>query len=231
MDTSSVKLDRRLKAAASLVRPGKIVSDVGCDHGKLTAWHILSGTASKVIASDINELPLAKTKRLMSELGIEDKVETVLADGIPSAAAEDIIIAGIGPDVILGCMDRAPFIRDPLKNLVLVPASHPERLRDGLLRRGFRIIRDIGIKVSGKYYSVILCSYDGNPADPTPSFCELGLIDPAEEDGLEYMRHIRKRHETLLYNIKKSRSETGSSKSDISEEIIRNIDERLKDYD
>ena len=85
--------------------------------------------------------------------------------------------------------------------------------------------------MSGKYYSVILCSYDGNMTDPSPSFCELGLIDPSEEDGLEYIRHIRKRHETLLYNIKKSRSETGSSKSDISEEIIRNIDERLKDYD
>lgn len=31
-------LDARLAAAAAYVRPGHIAADIGCDHGKLSAW-------------------------------------------------------------------------------------------------------------------------------------------------------------------------------------------------
>ena len=227
MADSPVKLDRRLMAAASLVRPGTVVSDVGCDHGKLTAWLILSKRARKVIASDINEQPLEKTKKLVSDLGIGDKAEIILADGIPTDEADDIVMAGIGPDVILSCIDRAPFIKDSSKNIVLIPASHPERLREGLMKRGFTIAKDLGLEVSGKYYSVMSCSYSGDMRTPDPAFCELGLIDPSEEDGLEYMQHIRKKHENILKNIKRSSTSADALKIEISEEIIRAIDERL----
>lgn len=39
------KLDERLQAAADLVRPCDTAADIGCDHGKLSAYLACTGRA------------------------------------------------------------------------------------------------------------------------------------------------------------------------------------------
>ena len=56
-------LDARLAAAAAYVRPGHIAADIGCDHGKLSAWLAGSGCCPLVFACDLREGPLQKARR------------------------------------------------------------------------------------------------------------------------------------------------------------------------
>ena len=79
----------RLLMAASLVCNGKTVCDVGCDHGKLSLYLVKSGRAERVIATDINKMPLQKAIDLFSENGISDKAEFHLTDGLQNITETD----------------------------------------------------------------------------------------------------------------------------------------------
>lgn len=62
-------LGSRLLMAASFVKNGDTVCDVGCDHGKLGLYLIQTGRAKKIIATDINIKPLNKAVKLFEENG------------------------------------------------------------------------------------------------------------------------------------------------------------------
>ena len=76
-----MKLGRRLAAAASLVRPGIPVCDVGTDHGLLACFLAQKGISPLIVASDIAEKPLDAARNLIASLGLEGQVQTVLSDG------------------------------------------------------------------------------------------------------------------------------------------------------
>ena len=68
------KLDARLSAIASLVRPGVRCADIGTDHGHLIAWLAASGRILSGFACDINRKPLDKAACSLSEYGVSDRV-------------------------------------------------------------------------------------------------------------------------------------------------------------
>ena len=65
MATSNpVRLDARLSACAGYLRPGVPVADVGCDHGKLTAYLALQGFAVvQTICRHLRERALRRSGR------------------------------------------------------------------------------------------------------------------------------------------------------------------------
>ena len=56
------ELKDRLKTIESLVPKGARVADIGTDHGHLPISLVRGKVATKVIACDINEKPLANAK-------------------------------------------------------------------------------------------------------------------------------------------------------------------------
>ncbi len=101
-------LDARL-AAAAYVRPGHIAADIGCDHGKLSAWLAGSGCCPFVFACDLREGPLQKARMTCAPWA--DKIQFRLGSGLsvlqPGEATE-IIIAGMGAETVLEILDAAP---------------------------------------------------------------------------------------------------------------------------
>ena len=105
-------LDARLAAAAAYVRPGHIAADIGCDHGKLSAWLAGSGCCPLVFACDLREGPLQKARMTCAPWA--DKIQFRLGSGLsvlqPGEATE-IIIAGMGAETVLEILDAAPWVR------------------------------------------------------------------------------------------------------------------------
>lgn len=105
------QLDPRLERVADFVRPGALFADVGCDHGHLSVELMRRG-AQRGFACDIKEGPLQAAKRNLEKAGFAERVQTVRTDGLAGmeqSGVTDVVIAGIGGEVISGILERAPF--------------------------------------------------------------------------------------------------------------------------
>ena len=171
-------LDPRLAAAASFVKPGAVVADVGTDHAYLPLFLLENGIARFAVASDINRGPLERAKRNAARAGMTSRMRFVLADGLEGLEPErdgvdHILICGMGGELIARILDGSDYVKTPGVRLILGPMSSPEELRLYLAENGFRIDTEKLAESAGKRYAVILAEYDGVRRSFTP--CELLL--------------------------------------------------------
>lgn len=175
METKLQKLDARLSACVAYLIPGRTVADVGCDHGKLTAH--LAQKGFFVIGTDINKKPLEVAKSTCSAMGCMEQVSLRLGDGLQPLQpleAEQIVIAGVSAETILHILDDAGWIRTQGIRLVLCPATKIPLLRQGLCHRGFLVLDETPVVVSGRCYTVICAEYTAETWEPTQEFCLIG---------------------------------------------------------
>ena len=168
-------LDARLTAAAAYVRAGHPAADIGCDHGKLSAWLAGSGRCPRVFACDLRPDPLEKARRRCAPW--KDQVDCRLGSGLEvlqPEEADDIIIAGMGTETILEILDAAPWVADERYNLVLVPATKHSLLRLGLARRGFDLLDETLAYAAGRWYAVMNARFDGDCHTPDAWHCLTG---------------------------------------------------------
>ena len=199
--TKAPRLTKRLALAAEYVRTGKNVADVGCDHGKLSAFLLKSEKTPFVYATDIREKPLQKTEKLLSELGLEGRyccLKTDGLNGIPASAAEDIVMAGIGADVTAHIISEAEWLYNEKIHLVLVPASKRERLRRFLAAEGFETEHEEAVFDHGHCYAVMSVFYTGNKRGISVKEAWLGKIDTSTSDGKEYLSQTVRRMKDII---------------------------------
>ena len=200
-----ISLTRRLRAAADFVRRGSVAADVGCDHGKLSAYLLDSGRAEFVYATDIREQPLEKAAALLSSERYEGRYECVLTDGLnglPADRITDVVIAGVGDDVTEKILSDAPWLRDERKRLVLVPASRHERVRQFLAENGFSVIGERAVSERRHVYTVIAAEYCGISGKLGTREKWLGRIDLTTEDGREYIAVLERRMNAVAEGIR-----------------------------
>jgi tRNA (adenine22-N1)-methyltransferase len=178
---------------AALVRPGRIACDIGSDHGLLACALVRSGICPRVYACDINESPLASTRRAIEEYGLSDRVHALLSDGLfalRGKAVEDVIVAGMGGDLIASILEAAPWIWKPEASFVLQPMSKDERLREWLCVNGFHICEERAV-LSGRFaYAVLARRLHGTKQCAGALFAWTGKIwdnRNRDEAGLRYL--------------------------------------------
>lgn len=184
-----IKLSKRLAACAGLVRHGKRLADIGCDHGYIPVYLCENGMIEYAIASDINEGPLSACRLLVKSTGLEDNIKCVLSDGlekIDKNEVDDILIAGMGGELIADILSRCDYVRS--KHLILNPMTHPELARKWLFDNGFAIQNDIVVADAGHHYSVMDAYYTGQTAEYTELDAYLGKIQDFSDK--EYFIHL-----------------------------------------
>ncbi len=160
----TVKLSKRLNAAASLVRQGAYIADVGTDHAYLPIALCLEGKVRGGVASDINEGPIFCARQHINEYGLNKKIDTVLCDGldkIETYRPDDILILGMGGELISDIISRAEFTKNKNIRLILQPMTHPEVVRRFLLGNGYDIVEELLVEEE-KIYQIICAEYSGN---------------------------------------------------------------------
>lgn len=186
-------LDARLAAAAAYVRPGSTVADIGCDHGKLSAWLAGSGRCPLVFACDLREGPLQKARETCAPWA--DRVVFRLGSGLKVLApgeAQDIVIAGMGAETIMEILDAAPWVFDGRYNLILVPATKHSLLRRWLARRGFALQSETLCTAAGRWYTVMNARYTGICAEPTGLWCLSGKTEGQPGAGIYRAQQLGK---------------------------------------
>ena len=186
-------LDARRAAAAAYVRPGSTVADIGCDHGKLSAWLAGSGRCPLVFACDLREGPLQKARETCAPWA--DRVVFRLGSGLKVLApgeAQDIVIAGMGAETIMEILDAAPWVFDGRYNLILVPATKHSLLRRWLARRGFALQSETLCTAAGRWYAVMNARYTGICAEPTGLWCLSGKTEGQPGAGIYRAQQLGK---------------------------------------
>ena len=162
----------RLMAAASLVRAGRPVADIGCDHGKTSAWLVMSGRTPRVIAVDLRPAPLAKAKALAERCGVQDRVDCRLGDGLAPLSpgeAEDILITGLSGETIAEILQKTPWLRDGAVHLVLQPTTRAPVLRRWLCENGFFIEAEKPVLERTRAYTNLSVYYRWWPPGALPT--------------------------------------------------------------
>ena len=187
------QLGSRLGLCAAMVRPGCRLADIGTDHGYLPVWLAKTGAIRSAVAADVREGPLQSARQNIERYSVEEQVTARLSDGldlVSAQEADDIVIAGMGGELIARLVDRAAWLRDPQKHLILQPMSSAEDLRAFLLEKGFGVFREDAVQEDGHVYSVMLVWYDPEQAarcGKDPSFLQRGLVNGSTQEGKAYL--------------------------------------------
>lgn len=152
-----IRLDERLSTVASLFPVCAHGADVGCDHGKLTAFLLEQRICQTMTASDISPSALKKAERLLALRALGDRVKTVCADGLSGLEekAEAIAICGMGARTVRDILAAG---QQKLQGAALVLSAQTELplLRAALQNLGYRIVRERVCLSQGRYYMVML---------------------------------------------------------------------------
>ncbi len=185
----NIKLNDRMSTALPFVRNGAIFADVGTDHAYLPIFLASKGIITHAIASDINEGPLLRAKENTEKYGLEDKIDTVLCDGLSGLfkyAPTDIAVFGMGGELIARILGDADWVKNENIRLILQPMTHQEILREYLAENGFKIIGELLSFDRGRIYQTICAEFDGKVRDPEPLDLILGEHIRAQRGELFY---------------------------------------------
>ncbi len=225
MIEKKLTIDGRLMAAASFVRDGAVVADVGTDHAFLPISLIIDGRIGHAVASDINSGPLSRAKINSEKYGVSDKVEFVLVGGIPDDECRrmnvtDIVICGMGGELIESIISSSAYVKNKEIRLILQPMSFAAELRSYLCSEGFAIIDEKLCKAAGRIYTVICAQFDGIRRSYNDVELVLGKRNIENKDSL-FAEYVNKTKDKLNTQIKGKTS--GGIECDAEKRLLEKI--------
>ncbi len=181
------KLDNRLACIYEMIGDAESVCDVGADHGRLALN--LAKAGKKVIATDISEPSLQKTRKLAKLHNAN--VDCRLGDGLavikPGEAAA-CVIAGMGQNTIISIIEGARDVVEACDFIVVQSMNGEYDLRSFLSENEFAIIDERIIKESKRLYCVMKAK-PGNGANLSELEKYLGpqLLETRQEHFGKYL--------------------------------------------
>jgi tRNA (adenine22-N1)-methyltransferase len=119
-----LQLTPRLLTAASFIRPGDRVLDIGTDHARLPVYLIERGLCASVTATDAAQGPLNRAARTVRAHRLEKIIPLLLndgAEGLDPLHYDTVTITGMGGDAILSIIRKSPWLNG--KRLILQPQT------------------------------------------------------------------------------------------------------------
>ena len=180
------KVDERLKTVAGFVRQGSRLLDIGTDHAHLPVYLIKSGVCPSAVATDVVPGPLKAAEKTVIEKGMENEISLFLSDGfdsVPENCADDIVIAGMGGELIERILSRCKWIKRDGIRLVLQPMTHPEVVRRYLYEN--------------RVYCVIAAEFTGVNTDFNDAQCYIGKLPKCAISKEAAACFLKKQHERM----------------------------------
>lgn len=153
---NKIKLTPRLQCVADMVKPCRLVADIGTDHAYIPMYLVQNGVAERAIASDVVDGPVKIAKENIAEQGLLNKIAVTKAYGLKAVAdAEIAVIAGMGGKLICDILKEDIAIAKSFESMVLQPMTCQDDLRRFLHQNGFAIIEERLAKEDDKIYNIL----------------------------------------------------------------------------
>jgi len=209
-----VKISDRLKTAASLIREGAVLADVGTDHGYVPIYLLEQKKIKSAIAMDINKGPLERAREHIHLYGMDAYIQTRLSDGVAAlekGEADSILVAGMGGGLVIHILEEGKDICQAAGELILQPQSELCSVRDYLAKNGYMIDAERMVFEDGKYYPMMHAVPGRDDTVYPESYFKYGgwLIREKNEVLLRYLekeeREVREIQKKLLPGQEKER--------------------------
>lgn len=213
----NIKLDERLSTCAEFIRENSVLADVGTDHAYLPAFLLKQGKIRFALCCDINEKPLNSAKTTVTEYGVADSVELRLCDGLSGVKKDefsDLVIAGMGGEMIIKILSCCPYIKDEKYNLILQPMTKAYDLRRFLCENGFLIKNEKAAESNNKIYTVINAVFCKTPQKNDEKYYYFGeFLKKNDEKSQKYKQKIKNSLEKRAKGILSTDSENKQAKA------------------
>ena len=225
---TELRPDSRLLSAVPYLSVGGRVADIGTDHAYLPIYLVQSGICAEALACDINQGPIESARANIAAAGLSDRIATLRTDGlhgVENFCPDNIMIFGMGGELIIRILEEAPWTMNEKIGLVLQPMSRAHLLRAYLLEHGFAITGEM-ISYEDKYYQTIAARYCGEKQSYTEEELLLGRwnIDRTPPHFEGFLRHEIGVYEAIIKG--KSRSRTADTADE--ERIVNILNTRLE---
>lgn len=224
-------LDNRLLACAAFVRKGSRLADIGTDHAYLPVWLAKNNVIKSAVAADVRPMPLQRGAENIEKYDCSDIVSTRLSDGLDEFSesdADDIVMAGMGAELIVDIISRAPWLKNPDKHLILQPMTRAHTLRKYLTENGFKILDEKPCAHGGKNYTVILSAYTGEVREYSSAFYYIGKLSENDELAKAYMAQVLRKLKYKSSGGKHDGKDT-SELDEVIDEIIKRFGDESND--
>ena len=173
-------LNVRLCSAAQFVRQDAVFADIGTDHAYLPIYLVAEGISSRALACDINQGPIESARKNIAAAKFQNQIDTLCTDGLHGAEhfhPDDVLIFGMGGELIMRILSEAPWVKDERIGLVLQPMTRAQTLRRWLLENGFAIVGETITHEDKRYYQTIAARYCGKVEEYTEEELLLGRLN------------------------------------------------------
>ncbi len=223
------ELSPRLLEVSRLVRHGSVVADVGTDHAYLPIYLLKTDVARYAVATDVREGPLVHTRDNAEFYKVTDKISIYRADGldkIDTYAPDDIMICGMGGELMLRIVTECDYVYRDGVRLLLQPMSSFAELRYGLCKKGFVAEDETLVRDGHMIYQIAVYTYTGEEGSLTPAQALLGPVNIKKGGAL-----FREYAEVHLRKLRRKISSKGGAGYDVSEDVdlVSEIEKILED--
>lgn len=223
------KISNRLRKCADMVSRNSKIADIGTDHAYIPIYLLLQKKISYAIACDIGEGPLKNAEKNIKSYGLENDIETRLSDGflnIKENEADEIVIAGMGGNMISNILNNCPWENKYEKRFILNPMKYEEKLHEFLFSNGYEIQNEIAVKCCGKSYLIIDARFTGKKYNPLTHELYIGKLEKnLDENAFEL---IRKQIKNIENHRLGAHSECNFRKEQYFNEILTHLTNILK---
>ena len=219
--------DARLLSAVPYITAGGRIVDVGTDHAYLPIYLVRQGLVSGALACDINQGPIHSARANIAAAGLDGSIGTLLTDGlhgVESYSPDDVLIFGMGGELIVRILSEAPWIRDGRIGLILQPMSRASVLRKWLTENGFSITGET-ITFEDKYYQTLAARFTGKNEEYSETELAVGRLNIAQRPSLF---HDFVRHEIgVLDAVLRGKARSANADTSFEERMKKSLEELL----
>lgn len=225
-----ITLTNRLLVTAQFVYGGGTLIDVGTDHAYLPVFLIQNGVIKEAVACDIHQKPLENARKTVENYNLSDKITLCISDGLQNInpdRADEIVIAGMGGTLISEIIEKAPWLKNKKKHLILQPQTKAEQLRAFLYNGGYEIIEEKAVFEGQRLYIAMHAVFTGINKDFSLRDAYIGGFRDKKDDGArEYLKRQAKHIELKIQGCNISGDERNKK---VLTAVLKDINEVIND--
>ncbi|ASZ09027.1 hypothetical protein CK556_01480 [Mesoplasma chauliocola] len=157
-------LTKRLRTIADLIDSCDVVADIGTDHAYLPITLIEEQKANFAYAVDVNKEPLEWAKKNIKQYNCQNKIQTVLSNGLDFILNEQIkeidvvTICGLGSTTILEIIKKDIH---KVKKYAICSNTDVSNIREWVFEKKYSVVFEDYIIDAQKGYWVIVIEKNG----------------------------------------------------------------------